>query len=290
MDSEGLKKADKNIKHAWIAGLISAVVTLTASLLGAYSSDIQLKYGFDLWSLFDVVLIGWLTYGIYRKSRFCALGLLIYFIFSKVFEFASGGQISGLLVVVLFAFIFLKGTISAFKIHNESKNNGEKVNKIKDRGAWFYFGIILVGVFIQLIYLIIFTVYFSPEAEVISGKDLQDQYLDFVWEQEIVDRSEEIQYWYSDGVLDFTEGFYLFTDKKVVVFCDEWEEPASIISYSQIIDIEFEQNSSDLEDSQITLLLTDDYDYDIHFPVASDNGGDQIFYDQLVECWSEATK
>ena len=80
MYGQALSNAERHIRNAWIAGTIAAIVTFLFSVIGAYSQEVQLKYGFDTWTLIDVGLIAILTFGIFKKSRFCALSLLIYFV------------------------------------------------------------------------------------------------------------------------------------------------------------------------------------------------------------------
>jgi hypothetical protein len=65
--------AEKAIKNAWIAGIISGVITLLAIFFLA---------GIDLFNLIDVALIFGLAFGIYKKSRAAAVIMLIYFAIS----------------------------------------------------------------------------------------------------------------------------------------------------------------------------------------------------------------
>lgn len=284
MDNQQLEQTEKHIKHAWIAGAISATFTLILSLVGAYSDDFRYKYGFDTWSLLDVALIAGLAYGIYRKNRFCALGLLIYFIASKFLMAASTGQFTGGFISLLFAYFFFQGTKATFQIRKHLIESGEIIKEKRKKGLGYYISISIGSILILAFGALMVIGSFSPEIEVIPGKQVHEKYLNFVWEQGIVDRSEQIQYWYSDGFSDFKDGFYLFTNEKVVVYSQNWEEPAIIVPFSQIINIEFEQDLSFLEDSQITLMLIDSSS--VYFPVSSDNGGDKKYYDRLVQLWN----
>ncbi|MFK5856211.1 MAG: hypothetical protein QM503_08785 [Bacteroidota bacterium] len=284
MDNTQLTQAEKHIKNAWIAGAVSASFTLILSLIGAYNDDIRFKYGFDTWTLLDVALIAGLTYGIYRKNRYCALGLLIYFIVSKFAMAASTGQFPGGFISLLFAYFFFQGTRATFQIHKHKIDNREILIERSKKGLGYYIGISLGSLIILGIGSLMVIGSLSPEIEVIPGKQVNKKYLNFVWEQGIVDRSEDIQYWYSDAIIDFKAGFYLFTNRKVVVYCKEWEDPAIIIPYSQIVDIEFEQDPSFFVDSRITLILIDSST--VYFPVSSDNGGDKKYHDRLVKMWN----
>lgn len=72
-DSSRLVKANSQIRSAWIAGTISGVVTLIFTFI------------LETPGMFiDVLLIFGLTWGIYKKSRICAVIMFIYFILSKI--------------------------------------------------------------------------------------------------------------------------------------------------------------------------------------------------------------
>jgi hypothetical protein len=284
MDYQQLTLPEKHIKNAWIAGSISASVTFIVSMIGAYNESVRLKYGFDTWSLLDVALIAGLTYGIYKKNRFCALGMLIYFIISKFIMAAESGRFAGGVISILFAYFFFQGTRAAFQIHKHRIESGEIVKKVKKKSVGLYVGISLGSIIgIGLLVLLIIGA-FSPEIEVIPGKQVNKKYMDFIRENNLIDHTEAVQYWYSDAFGDFKDCFYLFTDKKVVIYNQTWEEPAITISMSQIADIQFDKDDSFFDDSRITLLLDDHTS--VFFPVSSENGGDIKYFNRLVEVWS----
>ena len=284
MDHQELEQAEKHIKNAWVAGAVSAAITFILSLIGAYNDDFRYTYGFDTWSLLDVALVAGLTYGIYRKKRFAALGMLVYFVASKFIMAASGGNFSGGLMSLIFAYLFFQGTRASFQLHKHLRETGEVTESVKQRGTGFYAGIFIGSVVLLTLVILVVIGAQSPEIEVIPGKQLNKKYASFLLDNGIIDRSEEIQYWYSDGFMDFEEGFYLFTDKKVVIYSKSWEEPLISVPFSDIKNIEFEPDPSFIEDSRITLTLNDSSV--IYFPVASDNGGDKKYYDRLMEIWT----
>jgi len=105
----------KKIKIAWIAGCVSGGVTLTGALL-ALAGDNYL--GFSAWDLLDVVLICGLVYGIYRKSRICAVLMLLYFIVSKIVIIRETGSPAGLALALVFIYYYIQGVIGTFRYHN----------------------------------------------------------------------------------------------------------------------------------------------------------------------------
>ena len=73
-----LAAAEKHIKRAWIAGIVSAAITLIFTLITHFKKDFLSELGFDWWNLINVLLTLGLTFGVYRKSRVSALLLSVY--------------------------------------------------------------------------------------------------------------------------------------------------------------------------------------------------------------------
>ena len=281
MDEQELKHAERHIRNAWIVGIIITAVTLIFSAIGAYSQTIRFKTGFDTWTLLDVAIIAALTFGIFKKNRFCALSLLIYYVVGKVSAAAYGGQFGHGIGVLIFGYFLFRGTIAAFQIHRHLIETNQKSKKT--RGAFFYIGIGFIStITVVLVPLIIF-LGLGPPTEVVPGKMLNKKYSSFIREQGLIEHGEEIIYWYSDGFPGFKNGFYFYTSDKVIVYCKDWDDPVISIPFSMIEDIRFEHNPSFFIDSMIILTLYDDTE--VHFPVSSEKGGDKNFYNTLIEMW-----
>lgn len=88
----GLEAAERNIKNAWVAAVISAGITALFVVLGVL----------DAWSWFDVALILLFAFGIYRKNRIAAVGMLIYFVISKFIQISGTGEAEGFNIVSFF--------------------------------------------------------------------------------------------------------------------------------------------------------------------------------------------
>ncbi len=115
-DDPRLQKAKTDIKNAWIAGAISGVITLVFALIAMSSAEIRQNMGIDAWLWIDVVLIFGLTFGIYKKSRICAVLMFVYFAISKLIQFSSG-QFGGAFVAVLFLYFYFQGMRGTFTYH-----------------------------------------------------------------------------------------------------------------------------------------------------------------------------
>jgi serine/threonine-protein kinase len=107
----------KKIRNAWIAGLISTVVTLVFTLLAVAGKKIA---GVTPWQFVDVAILIGLTFGIYRKSRTCATVMLVYFVISKIMLFAEG-QRGGLVMAFVFFYFYAQGIQGTFAYHRHAK-------------------------------------------------------------------------------------------------------------------------------------------------------------------------
>lgn len=104
----------KKIKNGWVAGIISGCVTLAVTLLAISGTSIL---NFSAWELIDVALIFGLTFGIYKKSRTCAVLMLSYFIISKIIIMAETGSPSGIALALVFLYYYFQGMIGTFQYH-----------------------------------------------------------------------------------------------------------------------------------------------------------------------------
>ena len=106
------------IKSAWIAALVSAGMTFLLVLAAIFGKPIL---GITAWELIDVTLILGLAFGIYKKSRACAVIMLIYFIYAKIFLTISTGTMTGLPVALVFIYFYWQGVAGTFAYHKWKK-------------------------------------------------------------------------------------------------------------------------------------------------------------------------
>jgi len=110
------------IKGGWIAGIISATVTLIVTLVTLSGNDIW----DGLWgveALFDVAFILIMTFGIYKKSRTAATLMLVYFVASKIYIWVETGAPSGFVLAMVFTYFYFQAMIGTFQYHKFVKNN-----------------------------------------------------------------------------------------------------------------------------------------------------------------------
>ena len=110
----------KHIKQAWVAGVISAGITLLVILVAASGSTVVAELGVDWWGLVDVGLILGLSLGIYKKSRICALLMFTYFVGSKIGLWVTVGDVRGVPMAILFGYFFFQGIRGTFAYHSLS--------------------------------------------------------------------------------------------------------------------------------------------------------------------------
>jgi len=114
-----IEKANKAVKSAFIAALISATLTLAASIAAFYGYTLDGLL--SPWMFLDAILIYALALGLYKKSRICSTLMLAYWVTVKTINFADQGTTQGLAVAMLFTFYFLMGCVGTFYYHKLKK-------------------------------------------------------------------------------------------------------------------------------------------------------------------------
>lgn len=109
----------KKIKGGWIAAIISGVMTLAIMLIALNTGT--LNNLFDIWTSLDVVLIFALAFGIYKKSRFAATFMFLYFLFSKIWIVSETGNTSGLVMGAVFLYFYFQAMVGTYQYHKLTK-------------------------------------------------------------------------------------------------------------------------------------------------------------------------
>ena len=122
-----ISEALKNIRYGYIAALVSAGITVLLNLLQFDAGDVNLFS--DTVVLYEVIIILLLAFGIYKKSRVCAIAMLIYFILGKILQFqeyASYGIETApttYLVAVVFIYFYFQAVRGTIAFHKINKKN-----------------------------------------------------------------------------------------------------------------------------------------------------------------------
>jgi hypothetical protein len=149
--STDIARANKRIKQAWIVGVIGGVITLIATLLSVAGVDIL---DVNIYVLIDVVLVFGLAYGIYRKSRVCAVIMFVYFVGTKILMLVESGRPSGLVMAALFGYWFFQGIRGTFAYHKLEPT----AKKLKAKTLLLVFGWVL-----SIIVVFFLIAYFNDE-------------------------------------------------------------------------------------------------------------------------------
>lgn len=114
-----LDQAVRRIRVAWIVGLISAAVTLVVTLVAVNQGGTLNLQGttIEIFNLADVFLILLLTFGIYVKSRVAAIGMLIYFLASKIVMLAAGFNAGAAFVGIVALYFYFEGARGTITYH-----------------------------------------------------------------------------------------------------------------------------------------------------------------------------
>ena len=141
---------------------------------------------------------------------------------------------------------------------------------------------IVAGVFLALVFGgLVYLGTVSPETFVVHGHQMRSSQKRTVEELGLLEPGEKIKYFYSDGLINIKDGMYFATDKHLVLYSENWDDPKLIVPFSEITEMDVIYNESWIEDSYITVVLTNG-DY-WEFPVSSEKGRDRDFYKYLQE-------
>ena len=108
------KNGLKKIKNAWVTGLISITITVVFTLISISGKDIL---GLDAFAFIDVFLMAIFTFGIYKKSRTCAVLLLLIFVSNKVIMWFESGTARGIPLALVFLYFYIMGIVGTFQYH-----------------------------------------------------------------------------------------------------------------------------------------------------------------------------
>ncbi len=104
----------QKIRNAWITCLIALAITLLLSVIALSGLS---SAGYSAWHLIDVVLVAGLAFGIYRKSRACAVVMFVYFLISRILTAVETGHVRRLLVGAVFLYFYWQGVVGTFAYH-----------------------------------------------------------------------------------------------------------------------------------------------------------------------------
>lgn len=110
------ERVDRAIKRAWIAALVCGGITLVVGLIAI--GGMQLVPGFNGWVLLDSAILFGLAFGVYKRSRICAILLVAYGAFNEVYMISSGIDKPHPLRLI-FIYFYFRGMVAVFAYHKQ---------------------------------------------------------------------------------------------------------------------------------------------------------------------------
>jgi serine/threonine-protein kinase len=110
----------KKIRNGWVAGLVSVGFTLVLVMVSFTGTSVL---GIDAWALLDVAFMAGLTFGVYRKSRTCAILLLAFFVLNKILMWVESNTLAGMPLAVIFGWFYVQGVMGTFEYHRWMRDN-----------------------------------------------------------------------------------------------------------------------------------------------------------------------
>ena len=112
-------RIEGKIKRARIAAMVSGTITL-AGFITMMKNQPWVEFSFlNILVLVDVIFIFIMAYGIYRKSRICAVMMFEYFLLSKIFTIStsSHSNLAVFMIGLIFLYFMFQGITGTFAYH-----------------------------------------------------------------------------------------------------------------------------------------------------------------------------
>jgi len=102
----------------------------------------------------------------------------------------------------------------------------------------------------------------------------------------LIEQGEEIQYLYSGGTFRVEEDLSFFTQRRLVLHCEEWENPTLSVDLRDITSITPTMSESSFDDTSLAVKCEDGTELTVE--LGSDRGGDKRYYEALKHAWELA--
>lgn len=192
-------------------------------------------------------------------------------------------------MAILFGYFLVQGVRGTFAyqamVWNEPSPASAPTPAAKGsslRWLWILGGLFALGC-VALLSGLIYIGTAGPDIEVVPGAQVRKSFVSKIQALDLLEPDEKLLFFYSDALVDIENGFYLLTDRKVVVYRKDYAQPKVIVPITGIRDMDASWSDSFWEDSRITLTLADDSQ--VWFPLSRENGGDKAFFDTLKKNW-----
>lgn len=286
MNLEQAIKASRNgATAAFISGTLTALVFLYALSANA---DGFIGIWNDPTIIVDVIIIFGCAIGMMRNSRAAAVTITVYWVFSKAFLFIESGQATGLGVGLVFLYFYgkaIQGTFAYHRIRQEEDPDYQAAPR------WYYYVGIPAGLIFALLtgFGLLTMTGHVPSTEVIAGSALTAEDRDSLVANGILYEDEEIELFYSFGLVSVLEGGSILTDRAVVSYFvnDDQQLVPYELAFDQVKNIELYQEGNYLNDA---IYRIESYEEDawIAVQLSTESRGDVRFIEALRDKVHEA--
>ncbi len=163
----------------------------------------------------------------------------------------------------------------------------QEEQKIFKLPKWIKYFLIPFVSFIFLI-LICFTILletgYLPNTKVVSGNDLPQRQKTTLINNGIINKNDDILYFYSEGFLSILDGGQLITQDSLIAYQKDEDQLLEIwdMKLSNIKDIEFQEDGSDFSYSIYKIIGNEQSEYEYLFILLStEDDGDKKFIEEL---------
>ena len=284
--------ADAAKQGVWAAGIVAVVTTSIALISLATGTSV---IGLDGSAVLDGLAFALIAWGIHRKSRAASVGGLALYVLEQLLAVADGESIRGSIIIIFFVIAFgnsIRGTFAYHRLHAQLRSaidpeTGLPTSKIPELPSFPMPVKLLGGAFLSGCMMLVFPGLLlpeMPETYVLEGDQLSADQRATIESLGILEPSERILYFYSDGFWDMKEGFYLLTDQALILWGEAFIPegrvlvPAVRLPLSEITFIGVHYSDFWLEDSAVGV---DSGGWNYYFPLSSENGGDRSFITAL---------
>ena len=120
----------------------------------------------------------------------------------------------------------------------------------------------------------------SPETSVYPGSEVPASYLKTARNLGALGPNEKPKFFYSDGLMGIKSGFYLVTDTKLAIYCEDGREtPLTVLEFKDIATADLSRDESFFEDSRISIETKSGEFYSV--PVSSEFDRDKLFFEVI---------
>ena len=276
------EQATQATKVGAICACISVLITLAIAIYAMWNnSSGTIGYWNDPLVFFDLLFVLILAFGLYKKSLTAAITMFIYFFIGKILILLETGQVSGIIVSLVFLYAFGKAVQGAFVLRKiekaENPDYQAKSNPVKFfiiTGIVILFSLVGVG-------LMTMTGILVP-TEVIEGEDLSEDYREVLIKSEIINQNDNIQYFYSYGFSSILEAGSILTSDRVIMYIKDENEEIGVyeLYFEDITDVELTQSGNFLNDS-VYRVYRDTRDTYLTIILSTEDRGDIKFIEAL---------